>query len=347
RPRQPEQRKQHQSQHQPFQPRLVKLTGVAGEIACRLVGEDHRPRPIRPGHPAPQPAIDEIGDAAKEQPDRRAGRHIIHHPDDREPRPPADQRHRQDHPDQPAVKTHAALPKAQHFERFGVERSAPEEQVIDMALRQRAARLADHARHVPISEHNPRQIGQRIEAQGKEPQTDPLFQPQIGPVDRLLYRTGPGGQNIGHCESMGQSMSQSMRQGNMHEIGQHGAQGDDRSHLFLCQTSGAAPVPQPSMNAIRIPNQRAVIDRRALTIAIGEAMEAADGKANIARQPIVDLLRKALADGREEINRRLMERPGAGHDCAEAQAFLIDQLLRVIHDHVISHVYPSVNRTTG
>jgi len=101
------------------------------------------------------------------------------------------------------------------------------------------------------------------------------------------------------------------------------------------------------MNAIRIPNQRAVIDRRALTIAIADAMDAAGNKANVARQPIVELLRRALADGREEINRRLMERPGAGHDCAEAQAFLTDQLLRVIHDHVISDVYPSVNRSTG
>ncbi|WDF72580.1 [protein-PII] uridylyltransferase [Novosphingobium sp. KACC 22771] len=101
------------------------------------------------------------------------------------------------------------------------------------------------------------------------------------------------------------------------------------------------------MNAIRIPNQRAVIDRRALTIAIADAMDAAGNKANVARQSIVELLRRALADGREEINRRLMERPGAGHDCAEAQAFLTDQLLRVIHDHVISDVYPAVNRSTG
>jgi len=57
------------------------------------------------------------------------------------------------------------------------------------------------------------------------------------------------------------------------------------------------------MNAIRIPNQRAVIDRRALTIAIADAMDAAGNKANVARQPIVELLRRALADGREEINR--------------------------------------------
>jgi hypothetical protein len=32
---------------------------------------------------------------------------------------------------------------------------------------------------------------------------------------------------------------------------------------------------------------------------------------------------------------------------AEAQAFLVDQLIRVIHDHVITDVYPSNNRSTG
>ncbi|RVU07938.1 [protein-PII] uridylyltransferase [Novosphingobium umbonatum] len=101
------------------------------------------------------------------------------------------------------------------------------------------------------------------------------------------------------------------------------------------------------MSAIRIPNQRAVIDRRGLMVAMGDAMEAAGGKAQAARPRMVELLREALAKGREEIDRRLMERPGAGHDCAEAQAFLVDQLLRLIHDHVVTDVYPSANRSTG
>lgn len=99
------------------------------------------------------------------------------------------------------------------------------------------------------------------------------------------------------------------------------------------------------MNAIRIPNQRAVIDRRALTEQIGEIVlnEGADN----GRQAIVELLRTALTEGRDEIARRLAEKPYAGHDIAEAQAFLIDQLVRIIHDHVITDVYPSGNRSTG
>ena len=101
------------------------------------------------------------------------------------------------------------------------------------------------------------------------------------------------------------------------------------------------------MSAIRIPSPRAVIDRRGMTLAMAEAMEKTGGQAAPARQAIVDLLRGALCNGRSEIDRRLLERPGAGHDAAEAQAFLVDQLLRLIHDHVITHVYPANNRTTG
>ena len=99
------------------------------------------------------------------------------------------------------------------------------------------------------------------------------------------------------------------------------------------------------MSAGRIDNQRAVIDRRALAGAIADAV--ADEGATKARPRVVALLRAALADGRTEIAARLSAHPSAGHDCAEAQAFLIDQLVRVIHDHVITDVYPAHNRTAG
>ena len=99
------------------------------------------------------------------------------------------------------------------------------------------------------------------------------------------------------------------------------------------------------MTAIKIPNQRAVIDRRGLTEAIAEVVT--DQGAAKARPRIVELLRAALADGRAEIDRRLIERPSAGNDCAAAQAFLIDQLIRVIHDHIVGDVYRASNRSTG
>ncbi len=97
------------------------------------------------------------------------------------------------------------------------------------------------------------------------------------------------------------------------------------------------------MSVIRIPNQRAVINRRGLAEAI-EAVVAQSGKN---RAPVLALLRDALAQGRAEIARRLGATPSAGHEIASAQAFLIDQLVRVIHDHVVSAVYPMSNRSTG
>ncbi len=99
------------------------------------------------------------------------------------------------------------------------------------------------------------------------------------------------------------------------------------------------------MNTSGLPNQRAIIDRRALASQL-EELVAAQGAAD-ARSDIVALLKQALDDGRAEIARRLEENPSAGHACVNGQSFLIDQLLRVIHDHVTAHVYPVANRTAA
>ena len=99
------------------------------------------------------------------------------------------------------------------------------------------------------------------------------------------------------------------------------------------------------MTVSRIPNQRAIIDRRTLGEAIARLV--AEHGADKARLPIVELLRHSLEAGRADIARRLLERPTAGHDCAEAQAFLIDQLVRLIHDHVVNNVYRASNRSSG
>ncbi len=97
--------------------------------------------------------------------------------------------------------------------------------------------------------------------------------------------------------------------------------------------------------ASRIPNQRAIVDRRALGDAVWQAVQ--DKGAQACRPQVVELLRKALADGRAEIARRLAQRPSKGNECAAAQAFLIDQLVRVIHDHVTGVVYRASNRSAG
>ncbi|TCJ39836.1 [protein-PII] uridylyltransferase [Parafrankia sp. BMG5.11] len=97
------------------------------------------------------------------------------------------------------------------------------------------------------------------------------------------------------------------------------------------------------MSQLRIPNQRAVVDRRALSGAIAEL--ASGGKD--ARPRIVAVLKAALEAGRAELDRRLTEKPSAGHEITGGHAFLIDQLVRTIHDHVIADVYPASNRSTG
>ncbi|KLE34166.1 [protein-PII] uridylyltransferase [Aurantiacibacter luteus] len=99
------------------------------------------------------------------------------------------------------------------------------------------------------------------------------------------------------------------------------------------------------MTLPKVPRQRKIVDRRALASAIDAVV--ADKGADKGRQAVVELLRAALADGRAELQRRLLKRPGAGHEHAHGQAFLIDQLIRVIHDHVILHIYPAANRSSG
>ncbi|WDA42526.1 [protein-PII] uridylyltransferase [Erythrobacter sp. BLCC-B19] len=96
------------------------------------------------------------------------------------------------------------------------------------------------------------------------------------------------------------------------------------------------------MSPRRVPGQRAIIDRRALAEEIA-ALHADGGER--ARPAIVAALRGAFEAGRAELAQRLAETPSAGHDVTAGFSFLMDQLLRVIHDHVTTHLYPVPNRT--
>src|SRR5690606_10255597 len=65
------------------------------------------------------------------------------------------------------------------------------------------------------------------------------------------------------------------------------------------------------------------------------------------RPAVVALLRAALDHGREEMARRLNEHPSAGHQITMGYAFLVDQLIRVMYDHVTAHLYPAANRSAA
>ncbi|OYW47045.1 MAG: [protein-PII] uridylyltransferase [Sphingomonadales bacterium 32-68-7] len=93
------------------------------------------------------------------------------------------------------------------------------------------------------------------------------------------------------------------------------------------------------VSALRIANQRAVLDRRKLAADVAEAASAKGAKA--ARPAIVALLREAVGGGRAELTRRLAEKPSAGHEITQGYAFMVDQLVRVIHDHVVAEVHPA------
>ena len=94
------------------------------------------------------------------------------------------------------------------------------------------------------------------------------------------------------------------------------------------------------MHAINRP--RAVVDRRSLLARLEELAES--GTPNPPQ--LVAFLKEALAAGRAEIRQRF-DTDGSGTDAAHALCFLMDQLIRVLYDFTVGHVYPAANPTEG
>ncbi len=94
----------------------------------------------------------------------------------------------------------------------------------------------------------------------------------------------------------------------------------------------------------QLPNRRAIIDRRSLADAL-VALEGRDAAA--LRNGSAALLKPALDAGRAEIAARLVEHPQAGREAASGQAFLIDQIVRLIFDFTTQRLYPLNNPTAS
>lgn len=92
-----------------------------------------------------------------------------------------------------------------------------------------------------------------------------------------------------------------------------------------------------------VPQRRAIIDRRALA----DALAALDGDKAALRAQGTALLKAALDAGRAEIARRLIEHPSRGLEIAASQAFLTDQLLRLLYDFTTERLYPNSNPTAA
>ena len=91
--------------------------------------------------------------------------------------------------------------------------------------------------------------------------------------------------------------------------------------------------------------QREIIDRRALAEELARTVAGSRAPATD-RTVLLPPLKAALAHGREEIRRRF-EAGGAAARAVAEQSFLIDQLIRMIHDLAIESVYPLANPTEG
>ena len=74
-----------------------------------------------------------------------------------------------------------------------------------------------------------------------------------------------------------------------------------------------------------VPDKRSIVDRRTVADALAGAPDAA-----------ASILKQALAEGRAEIERRLLDKPYAGSESAAAYAFLTDQIVRLAYDHALA-----------
>lgn len=94
-----------------------------------------------------------------------------------------------------------------------------------------------------------------------------------------------------------------------------------------------------------IARQRDIIDRKLLAGALDDI--AAEKSTLTQRGRVLEQLQNALASGRAEIDRRLLENPSQGYRAATEQAFLVDQIVRLIYDYVTNHAYPAANRSAS
>jgi [protein-PII] uridylyltransferase len=95
------------------------------------------------------------------------------------------------------------------------------------------------------------------------------------------------------------------------------------------------------MDHIRQP--RAIIDRRALLVRIAELVET-HSDLSARRAPFLAVLKQTLKAGRDEARARL-EAGHGGRACAEELSFLVDQIVRIVHDYTVGYVFPLINPT--
>jgi [protein-PII] uridylyltransferase len=106
-----------------------------------------------------------------------------------------------------------------------------------------------------------------------------------------------------------------------------------------------------AMSLPRPPRPRAIIDRQALTTQLEHLTDlVSEGRPEGARAARADILaaaKDALSRGREEIRRRFEDEGGSGAALCAGNTYLMDQIVRVLHDVTVTHLFPKQSRTTG
>ncbi len=126
-------------QQHAFEEGLVELAGMARQRSAAR--KDHGPRHVADA--APQLAVDEIGQPAEEQADRRHDGHEIGQHQGIDLVAPSEQQDGGDDAQKPAMERHAAFPQGQDGQRIG----GVEQRLVEQHVAQPAAE--DHAQRRP------------------------------------------------------------------------------------------------------------------------------------------------------------------------------------------------------
>ena len=96
--------------------------------------------------------------------------------------------------------------------------------------------------------------------------------------------------------------------------------------------------------SIREPRQ--IIDRKAIKAEL-EAVVAWSGLTPKSQGRILEIFKRAHRTGWDEVRRRFEDGEAGGPEATHAHAYLMDQVVRLIHEFALNSVYPAANPTTG
>nr|MBC8158566.1 [protein-PII] uridylyltransferase [Alphaproteobacteria bacterium] len=95
-----------------------------------------------------------------------------------------------------------------------------------------------------------------------------------------------------------------------------------------------------------MPKRRDIIDTKALYAELDE-LAGWSGVSSKTRPQILDVFKRALAEGRETVRRRFEEEALPGFEAVSITTSLMDGILGVLHQFAVTHAYPAANPTTA